>query len=158
MHAPTSSAIDYQSLFNYVPGLYLILSPDLVILEASKAYLRSTLSEREQIIGRYLFDAFPESRATAEHNGAENLRRALLKVLNRGSANTMPIQRYDIPRPASLGGGFEERHWLISNHPVFDENGNLQHIVKQVIDVTMQQMAHRHIETSRERVEILAQA
>jgi PAS domain S-box-containing protein len=158
MHAPTISAIDYQNLFASVPGLYLILSPDLVIMEASKAYLRSTLTDRESIIGKYVFDAFPENPATAEHHGAENVRKALLQVLNRGTAHTMPIQRYDIPRPASLGGGFEERHWLISNHPVFDKNGKLQHIVHQVIDVTMQQMAHRHIETSRERVEILAQA
>ena len=34
--------IDFKALFRSLPGLYIILSPDLVVLEASDAYLQAT--------------------------------------------------------------------------------------------------------------------
>jgi len=32
--------------------------------------------------------------------------------------DAMAVQKYDIPRPASEGGGFEERYWSPFNSPV----------------------------------------
>src|SRR5690606_34557219 len=87
-----------------------------------------------------------------------NLESSLSNVLRRRKPHSMPVQRYDIPRPRELGGGFEERYWLPTNFPVFGPENELLYIVHQVIDVTMQQMAHHHIENNRERMEILAQA
>ena len=43
---------DYKVLFESSPGLYLILTPDLTITAVSDAYLRATLTQREQVIGR----------------------------------------------------------------------------------------------------------
>lgn len=48
----------------------------------------------------------------------------------------MPIQKYDIRRPESEGGGFEERYWSPVNSPVFDEAGELIYIIHRVEDVT----------------------
>jgi hypothetical protein len=53
--------IDYKLLFESAPGLYLVLTPDLTILNASDAYLRATMTGRETIVGRGLFDVFPET-------------------------------------------------------------------------------------------------
>jgi signal transduction histidine kinase len=47
----------------------------------------------------------------------------------------MPVQKYDIPRPAARGGGFEERYWTALNTPVFTD-GRLTHIMHHVEDVT----------------------
>jgi PAS domain-containing protein len=54
---------DFRQLFESVPGLYLILTPDLRIVAASDAYLRATMTRREGIVGRGLFDVFPDNPA-----------------------------------------------------------------------------------------------
>lgn len=48
----------------------------------------------------------------------------------------MAIQKYDIRRPASEGGGFEERYWSRVNAPVFGSDGRILLIVHRVEDVT----------------------
>jgi hypothetical protein len=52
---------DFRALFESAPGLFLVLRPDLVIVGASDAYLRATMTEREAIVGRHLFDVFPDN-------------------------------------------------------------------------------------------------
>jgi hypothetical protein len=52
---------DFRSVFQAVPGAYLVLAPDLTIAEASDAYLRTTFTERPNIVGRGLFEMFPKT-------------------------------------------------------------------------------------------------
>jgi PAS domain S-box-containing protein len=158
MHAPSTTAINYQHVFASLPGLYLILSPDFTILDASEAFLAATLTRRDKILDQNVFEIFPDNPETPEALASVNLKQSLQKVLKRRKPDSMPLQRYDICRPQSIGGGFEERYWLATNSPVLDHHGEVLYIVHHTIDVTMQQMAHHHIETNRERVEILAQA
>lgn len=49
----------YQALHCDTPYLYLVMTPDLVIVGASGAYLRSVQRTKSEIVGRYVFDAFP---------------------------------------------------------------------------------------------------
>ena len=51
---------DFKALFQSAPGLYLILTPSLQIVAVSDAYLRATMTKREEIIGRGLFEVFPD--------------------------------------------------------------------------------------------------
>lgn len=53
--------VDFRVLFESVPGLYLVLTPHLRIVAVSDAYLRATMTERDQILGRHLFDVFPDN-------------------------------------------------------------------------------------------------
>src|SRR5688572_9729286 len=152
------TAIDYELLVSSFPGLYIFLAPDLTIVNVSDAYLRSTSMVRGEVIGRKLFDVLPENPAITDNHAGDTLKKSLLHVLNFNTAHTIPVLRYDIPRPKNLGGGFEERYWMTSNHPVSDKQGKLLYIVHHVTDVTVQQMAHRQINTYRERYELLAQA
>jgi signal transduction histidine kinase len=48
----------------------------------------------------------------------------------------MAVQKYDIRRPDSEGGGFEARHWSPVNSPVFGSDGELAYIIHRVEDVT----------------------
>ena len=57
---------DFKKLFESSPGLYLVLLPDLHISAVTDAYLESTLTRREQIVGRYIFDVFPD-KETGHH-------------------------------------------------------------------------------------------
>jgi signal transduction histidine kinase len=48
----------------------------------------------------------------------------------------MPVQRHDIRRPESEGGGFEERFWSPINSPVLDPAGEITYIIHRVENVT----------------------
>ena len=86
-----STAIDFHRLFESVPGLYLILLPDLTIVAVSDAYLEATMTERSSIIGRGLFDVFPDNPDDPGATGVSNLRASLDYVLTaRHTPHTWP--------------------------------------------------------------------
>lgn len=127
---------DFQTLFESAPDLYLVLAPDLTILAVSDAYLRATMTERAAILGRGIFDVFPDNPDDVAATGVGNLRASLGRVVQNRTVDVMAVQKYDIRRPDSEGGGFEERFWSPVNSPVFDASGDLAYIIHRVEDVT----------------------
>jgi signal transduction histidine kinase/ActR/RegA family two-component response regulator len=134
--ASVSLEVDFQALFEAVPGRYLVLDPDLRIVAVSDAYLEATMTKREDILGRGLFEVFPDNPDDPDATGVSNLRASLDRVRRRRAPDTMAFQKYDIRRPEADGGGFEERYWSPINCPVTDEHGRLRYIIHRVEDVT----------------------
>jgi signal transduction histidine kinase len=132
----SGESVDFRHLFESAPGLYLVLSPELKILAVSNAYLHATLTKREEIISKGIFDVFPDNPDDPSASGVGNLRASLQRVLETGAPDAMAVQKYDIPRPESEGGGFEEKYWSPLNTPVFGKNGKVQYIIHRVEDVT----------------------
>ncbi|MCD6061337.1 MAG: two-component hybrid sensor and regulator [Moraxellaceae bacterium] len=127
---------DFRLLFESGPGLYLVLSPALIILAASDAYLQATMTRREAIVGRHLFEVFPDNPADATATGVSNLRASLERVIATRTPDAMAVQKYDVRRPAAEGGGFEERYWSPLNAPVLGPTGELLYIIHRVEEVT----------------------
>jgi signal transduction histidine kinase/CheY-like chemotaxis protein len=134
--ARTEQPLDFKSLFEAAPNSYLVLDPGLVIVAASDAYLRATMTTREQILGRGLFEVFPGNPDDPEATGVANLRASLERVSRDRVPDTMAVQQYDIRRPQSEGGGYEVRYWSPFNAPVFGPDGQLAYILHRVVDVT----------------------
>ena len=129
-------APDFQVLFESAPGLYLVLTPALTIVAVSDAYLKATMTKREEILGRGLFEVFPDNPDDPAATGVRNLRASLDRVLTHRVPDTMTVQKYDIRRPESEGGGFEERYWSPVNSPVLGADGKIAYIIHRVEDVT----------------------
>ncbi|MET4209618.1 ATP-binding protein [Bradyrhizobium sp. LA2.1] len=127
--------VDYRKIFESSPALFLVLGADetFPILDASDAYLRATHTERDAIIGRPLFEVFPDNPEDPSATGITNLRASLKRVLAGGRPDTMAVQRYDVRGP---GGDFEQRHWSPLNSPVIGPDGRAQYIMHRVEDVT----------------------
>ncbi|HWD93568.1 MAG TPA: ATP-binding protein [Verrucomicrobiae bacterium] len=125
--------LQFRALFESVPGSYLVLKPDLTIAAVSDAYLKATMTTREKILGRGLFEVFPDNPEDPAANGAANLRASLDRVLKEKVANTMAIQKYDVRR---ADGVFEERYWSPVNSPVLGADGRIEYLVHRVEDVT----------------------
>jgi signal transduction histidine kinase/ActR/RegA family two-component response regulator len=128
--------VDFELVFQNAPGLYLVLDPDLVIVAVSDAYLRATMTVRDEIVGRGIFDVFPDNPDDGEATGVGNLRASLERVRRERAVDAMAVQKYDIQRPAEEGGGFEVRWWSPVNSPVLDRDGQLRYIIHRVEDVT----------------------
>jgi PAS domain S-box-containing protein len=132
------SGIDFERVFQGLPGLFLILLPDpeFTIAGASDAYLRATLTERKAIVGRPLFEVFPDNPDDPQASGTSDLRVSLERVIAGKAEDTMPVRKYDIRRPESRGGGMVERYWAPVNAPVLSADGGLLCILHRVEDVT----------------------
>ena len=127
---------DFQKLFESAPGAYLVLKPDFTIVAVSNAYLRATMTKRENILDRGLFEVFPDNPNDPTASGACNLNASLNRVLQNRACDTMAVQKYDIRRPPEEGGAFEERYWSPVNSPVFGPNNEIAYIIHCVEDVT----------------------
>jgi signal transduction histidine kinase/CheY-like chemotaxis protein len=138
MKSSSSSATppDFRALFQSAPGLYLVLAPDLAILAVTDAYLHATMTKREDILGRGVFDVFPDNPNDPSATGVRNLRTSLQRVLQDKTSDAMAVQKYDIRKPESEGGGFEERYWSPVNSPVLGPDGKVLYIIHRVEDVT----------------------
>jgi len=137
LQTPSPPMPDFKALFEAAPGLYLVLTPpDFRIVAASDAYLRATKTERASILGHELFEIFPDNPDDPAADGVRNLRASLERVVQYRRADTMSVQKYDIRKPDSEGGGFEERFWSPRNSPVLGQGGQLTYIIHRVEDVT----------------------
>jgi len=129
----TISQGELRNLFESLPGLFLVLNPDLTIVTASEAYLGATMTQREEIAGRGIFEVFPDNPDDLNASGVSNLHLSLSRVLQNKVADTMTIQRYDVRRP---DGVFEERYWSPINSPMFGADQKIKYIIHRVEDVT----------------------
>lgn len=136
VHPATPPAIDFQALFDATPSPYQVLSSDLFIVSVNQAYLQATKTTRDDLIGRHMFDAFPDNPDDPTASGVANLRASLLRALHGKRADTMAIQKYDILVPGPDGMVFEARFWSPVNTPVLDAEGRVTHIIHRVEDVT----------------------
>jgi signal transduction histidine kinase/CheY-like chemotaxis protein len=113
-----------------------VLDRDFRIVAVSDAYLAATMTRREEILGRELFDVFPDNPDDPTASGVGNVRASLERVRQTRQPDTMAIQQYDIRRPNDEGGEFEVRYWSPVNSPVLDERKRVSFIVHRVEDVT----------------------
>jgi two-component system sensor kinase FixL len=124
---------DFRKLFESVPGLYLVLTRDLIVVAATDAYLRATMTDRQEIMGRHLFEVFPDNPEDPGATGVSNLRASLDRVLRFARPDAMAVQKYDLRRP---DGSFEERYWSPLNTPLLNQIGEVGWIIHRVEDVT----------------------
>jgi len=129
--------LDFRHLFESAPALMLVLTPALHIIAVSDAYLDATMTVRSEIMGRHIFEVFPDNPEIDNPDGVSNLHSSLKRVLQYKKPDAMAVQRYDIRLPESEGGDFVERYWSPLNSPVFEADGmTIKYIIHRVKDAT----------------------
>jgi len=127
--------LDFAAVFEATPTpLVVVAPPEFTIVAVSDAYLRATMTQRADLVGRALFEALPEDPADPDPTGERNLRGSFERVLAGRRPDVMPVQRYPVRRP--LDGSFEERWWSAVNAPVLGDDGEVAFIIHRVEDVT----------------------
>ncbi|MEX1651697.1 SpoIIE family protein phosphatase [Streptomyces pseudovenezuelae] len=126
---------DYRAVFQALPGMVALLTPDLVYADVNEEFLRMAGRRREEVVGRYLFDVFPDNPNDPASTGMRNLAASLGRVLETGERDAMALQRYDVEVPGRPGV-WEERYWSPCNAPVLGADGKVELLVHRVEEVT----------------------
>jgi two-component system CheB/CheR fusion protein len=135
----------FMSVFDNLPGLYLLLRPDaphFTIAGANQAYLKATHRELADIIGKSVFVAFPDQETPEGVQELSALRISLSRVMETKQEQYMDPLRYDLESPDEPGRT-ETRFWRPLNKPVLDEAGNIIYIINAVEDITRQVLAEQ---------------
>ncbi|MGZ3850501.1 MAG: PAS domain-containing protein [Flavisolibacter sp.] len=141
-------------LFEAIPGnnlLVLCNPPHFTILGMTEGYLQAAGRQREQLLGKGIFEAFPSNPDDRGDTGENDLRFSFYEVINHKKTHHLHTQRYDV---ANSDGSFEEKYWNASNTPMVGESGAVKYIIHTAVEITYQVKAqHRE-----ERVKLFEQA
>ncbi|WP_320781612.1 PP2C family protein-serine/threonine phosphatase [Streptomyces sp. CRN 30] len=127
--------IDYHAVFRALPGAVALLTPDLRYADVNDSFTVTTGRSRGYLLGRHVFDVFPDRPEDPRATGARSLRASLERVLATGQRDSMPLQRYDLPDP-ERPGQWEERYWSPVNSALLSPDGRVELIVHRVEEVT----------------------
>ena len=130
---------DFEAFFEALPAPCIVFaadSPRFTIVAVNDAYLTATNSVRygaRGLLGRPLFQTFPDPLFDPMATETANLRISLHRVMQSRAQDRMMVQRY---QTRYEDGREEERLWCPVNAPVLDDDGEVAFVVHHVEDVT----------------------
>ncbi|MES2898872.1 MAG: ATP-binding protein [Pseudomonadota bacterium] len=132
MHIPP----DHSLLFRSSPYPYLVMATDLTIIDANDAYLRSVARTKEEIVGLYVFHAFPENKNDTASTNISEVKASLETAIATKRPHNTPFLRYSVPVDCGAGVVFEERFWNAVHTPALRDDGSVAFVYQNAIDVT----------------------
>lgn len=143
---------DYQKLFYTLPTRFIVFSaddPHFTIAEESNAHADMVSMRRKKVIGKPLFDVFPDNSEKYRKTGVSDLLESLRKVIKTGEPDTMAAFRYDIK---AADGTFNERHWRVTHYPMFDDSGKVEYVLQATNDITQERLASFRLKRAEEQL------
>jgi diguanylate cyclase (GGDEF)-like protein/PAS domain S-box-containing protein len=128
------SVVDFGWFFRRMPTAYLVMTADLVIVDANDAYLAVTGRPREDLLGRPVFDAFPPTTDALDEQGRNPVQVSFERARDTGQVDVMPLHRYDIADPVT--GAMGERFWSLISAPLPGPDGASEFVLQRVEDIT----------------------
>jgi PAS domain S-box-containing protein len=127
------AAVAYDEVFHAAPvALLLVRAEDLVMVDANQAYLEAVGLPAGAVLGRRVFDVFPNSPTNEGQDQEHDLRAVMERAVRERSRIVVDKFRYDIPSE----DGFEVRWWSFSESPLLDEEGRVTYLLHHTEDVT----------------------
>ena len=121
----------FRVLFDSLPGLYAVLSPQFKFVSMTHAYSTAINRKPEELVGKSFIDFLKHESGSDGHKvQQESLERAV--ELKR--PHTIENLRQDVV--GTDGKTYEERYWRILNVPILDHDQVVTHIIHQAEDVT----------------------
>jgi PAS domain S-box-containing protein len=129
MPVSTPLPLDLKTVFERLPNAFMILDRELRYVAANPAYLRLTGSKIEDLIGTYIFSAFPD-----DSPNVRMLEASFQRVLATGEVDELAALVYRVARAPGLPP--EERVWSARHTPFLDETGKVAFIIQETTDIT----------------------
>jgi PAS domain S-box-containing protein len=125
------------SIISASPTPSLILNanaPDFTIAGVNEAFLHLTNSERHHIIGKRIFDAFPQKADDSSSKRKKIIYNSLVHAFLVKKAHKITLLRYDMPVKQAKSHG--ARFWNFDTYPILDDTGQVKFIIQNPVDVT----------------------
>jgi len=121
----------FREEFDRSPVAFALFDPGprLELVAMNDAYVRLTGVPREAVIGKPLFEAFPDNPENPAADGIANFFASLRTAARTRKPHAMAPQRYDLEAP---DGRFAERHWRLVNRPILGPGAVLEYLLTEV--------------------------
>ena len=124
--------LDLAPLLEALPGAALIFDEDLKILWQSQKHAQMTHTERNSVIGQYMFDAFPPGPSEGAVSAERAIKASKEKVFASGLRDVLPIQEHALEHPS---GQWQSHYWQVQHLPIANEGRTIA-ILQLAEDVT----------------------
>ena len=127
----------YLSIFKAIPLPAILIranAPDFTVENANDAYTELSGKPREELVGKNLFELFPDNPNDSASDSVKRMTTQLRAVIETGQESSKNVERYDIE--VGDTGNFEERYYNYTLTPFSGENGETEYILQVVEEVT----------------------
>ncbi len=142
----------FSQLFQLLPNPCLLLLPDapkFTIVAVNNAYLEMVNTAEKDLIGKGIFEAFPENPEDSISKGLENALNSLNFVIAKRDSHKISFQKYDIPIRGTTK--FKVKYFNVQNIPIKGDNNKITYILHSVEDVTDKKQLELSLENERQR-------
>jgi hypothetical protein len=127
----TATFHEFKALFEALPVICAVLSPEFRFLAATDAYAVAAEKPKDEFIGKVIYEVFPDNPLN-HGKGPKTIKASLERVMATGLPDSLGVIRYDVELPE---GGFAERWWRPVHTPVIDNKGHIRFIIHLVEDM-----------------------
>lgn len=114
----------------------MLLDRELRYVAANAAYERATGVTVEDLIGRYIFEMFPNDPDDPANESARLLRDSLTRVIATREADVIALIPYRVPTSVDGRTVLVDRFWSATHTPITDDAGEVAYILQHTVDVT----------------------
>lgn len=122
----------WQVLLDAIVTPATVFDHQLVFLAQNKAHEDMTGTSRVDVLGRYMFDAFPAEPRPNAPSAEDAIRSSVYKVVSTRAADTLPVQEHALQNEK---GEWESFFWRMTHAPLF-EDGEVAAILQTSENVT----------------------
>lgn len=149
----TTRHIDSGTLFQSLNTPYIVFGvddPDFTILEENEAHAKVAMVERHKVIGRPVFDVFPDTSEQYVETGVSQLLESFRKVIRTGKPDAMPKLSYDL---RDRSGTFKTMYWSVTHYPVHGKSGKIIAVYQETKDITEEVMVGRKLARAQHQLD-----
>jgi PAS domain S-box-containing protein len=107
-------------------------APRFTILAVSDLYLTITHKQREQLLGKGLFEVYPGSQGDpSEHNSVHS---SFIRAIESKTIDVLPVFKYEIY--VAETDSYATEYWTNANEPLLNEEGNVAYLINTTTNIT----------------------
>ncbi len=124
----------YKAIIEQSSVMMIVMDTDLKIAVVSDAYLNNTKTIRENIVGKNIFDVFPNNANETTEEIVDTIQNSFNHILKKKNDGTL-VTNYTITKP-ELEERILRNNWRVSHTCVLDEFNNVKYIIQRLEEAT----------------------
>ena len=144
--------IDYKTLFDQLGLAYYICAtddPTFTVIEENEAHAKIAMVKRKDVIGKPLFEVFPDTSDEYMRTGINKVQESLRKVLRMKKPDLMPYVQYDLK---DTHGNLTQQYWRLGHYPIKDRDGKVTALCQLTENITESVLTEKELERTQDQL------